>query len=747
MGTVYLGHSPGGRRVAVKVIHRAFADDPEFRARFAREIAAASRVGGFHTALVVDADTDGPVPWLATAYVPGPSLAEAVRENGPLAPGPVWALAAALAEGLSAIHEAGIIHRDLKPSNVLLASDGARIIDFGIAQGSSLTSITRSGAVIGTPAYMSPEQIRGLPLTPASDVFSLGSVLAFAATGTEPFGSGDPAAVMFRLAYEAPDLSAVPGKLRPLIERFMAKDPAERPATSQILAEVADLKPPDWPSQMVSPAGDGAGSTGTFTSLRPTPPASSLDWSVAAVGPADPPAGRGGPRTVFRWLGWALVALAAILRRFFVRVKERASVRRTPRVPVPAGPRGGSTGGSRLWRMMFPGHSAESPRRDAPNTPAELGGPPGSGGPPLPPVPVGGPDPEEPERGTVGPTADELAVLNAITDRSGFAIALREVRVRAGLTSKQVADATRLPVGTVSGYFTGRSLPSDPGRLRAILAACGVAQASMAHWEAALLRVREASRSGRRDSAVPPPSPAGWVGDFPASVLSLSAEAPASAIDLFGRSGVSPEAASGLAEALKSKHREVMLADLEARQEDERRAAENAQRMMGLRHDTERILVEAGIYPYRMQGAAVSAVLANLAPALGEMGLPVSFTAAHPSIPQQPAGSAPPFSVELHQQFITASDANIVQGRHGAVNNTGIDARQIIALIERHGGSDIQPLRAAVQDLENTGSSPAKRSAAKNKILGFVGLLADNGKEVLANVIVKYLAALSGAPS
>ena len=184
MGQVFLGMSAGGRPIAVKVIRTELATDPDFRARFRREVAAAQKVSGLFTALVVDADLDCPVPWLATAYVVGPSLTEAVRGHGPLLVRSVLALTAGLTEGLDAIHAAGVVHRDLKPSNVLLAEDGPRVIDFGISEAAEASVVAGANVLIGSPGYMSPEQVLGADIGPASDIFSLGSVLTFAATGT-----------------------------------------------------------------------------------------------------------------------------------------------------------------------------------------------------------------------------------------------------------------------------------------------------------------------------------------------------------------------------------------------------------------------------------------------------------------------------------------------------------------------------------------------------------------------------------
>ena len=210
MGDVFLGQSAGGRPVAVKVIRADLAADPEFRVRFAREVAAVRRVSGLFTALVVDADVDSPVPWLATAYVAGPSLAEAVAGDGPMAVRPALALAAGLAEGLSAIHAAGVVHCDLKPSNVLLSPDGPRVIDFGISRAAGTGSPAGAGWVTGSPGFMSPEQALGGEIGAPCDIFSLGAVLTFAATGRGPFGQGSRPELAYRLVYGLPDLRDLP---------------------------------------------------------------------------------------------------------------------------------------------------------------------------------------------------------------------------------------------------------------------------------------------------------------------------------------------------------------------------------------------------------------------------------------------------------------------------------------------------------------------------------------------------------
>ena len=258
MGQVFLGVSPSGRRVAVKLIHPVLAGTDHFRERFAREVAAARRVGGFHTAPVVDADPHAETPWMVTAYIDGPSLQQAIGWHGPLAPGQVRALGAGLSEGLAAIHAHGLVHRDLKPGNVIMAEDGPRIIDFGIARAIGATALTSAGAVVGTFAYMSPEQVRGDPVLPVSDVFSLGSVLAFAATGRAPFGSDTAATIMFRIATEPPDLAGLADQdLRALIEACLAKSPEDRPTIQAVLAALLGRAPLPGVSPRAAPAADG----------------------------------------------------------------------------------------------------------------------------------------------------------------------------------------------------------------------------------------------------------------------------------------------------------------------------------------------------------------------------------------------------------------------------------------------------------------------------------------------------------
>lgn len=261
MGLVYLARSASGRRVAIKTVRAELAEDQLFRVRFAREVEAARAVSGFYTAAVVDADPRAAVPWLATAFVPAPSLEEIVNESGPLPAQAVRWLAAGVAEALQSIHGAGLVHRDMKPSNVLVVEDGPRVIDFGIASGVSNTRLTMTNVAVGTPAYMSPEQAKdSRSVTGASDVFSLGSTLVFAATGHAPFHGANPVETVFMLLREGPDLKGLPAELRPLIESCMRMEADKRPSPADLQAQLA-------PHLFSSAGGDD---TGTASAWLPT---------------------------------------------------------------------------------------------------------------------------------------------------------------------------------------------------------------------------------------------------------------------------------------------------------------------------------------------------------------------------------------------------------------------------------------------------------------------------------------------
>jgi hypothetical protein len=299
MGHVFLGQSPGGRLVAVKVIRPDLADAPDFRRRFAREVAAARRVSGIFTAPVVDADPEALHPWLVTAYVDGPSLASHVAHNGALSDGEVVKLGCALAEGLAAIHGAGIVHRDLKPSNVLLAADGPRIIDFGISRATGATSLTQSGLVVGSPGFMSPEQADGREVGTASDVFSLGAVLAFAATGSEPFGSGAVSALVYRVVHAEPALTGISDELCHVIRACLRKIATERPTPAGLLAmlaspgNVSTSRSADVEASVIPAEPPRAGYSARelsdlgYASASPAPPAAAVNERQGTVRPGN----------------------------------------------------------------------------------------------------------------------------------------------------------------------------------------------------------------------------------------------------------------------------------------------------------------------------------------------------------------------------------------------------------------------------------------------------------------------------
>jgi len=242
MGQVYLGRSPSGRLVAVKTIKVELAEEAGFRTRFAQEVAAARRVSGVFTAAVVEADSEADLPWLATAYVPAPSLDRLVQACGPMPVTTVKWLAAGCAEALESIHGAGLVHRDLKPSNVLVAPDGPRVIDFGVARAAERIELTTSHGAVGTPAYMAPEQARDTrQVSVASDVYSLGATLAYAATGHPPYQGDTAMDVLARLATEPPDLSGLPGELTALIGACLQRVPRMRPSSSAMVTQLGDF--------------------------------------------------------------------------------------------------------------------------------------------------------------------------------------------------------------------------------------------------------------------------------------------------------------------------------------------------------------------------------------------------------------------------------------------------------------------------------------------------------------------------
>jgi outer membrane protein assembly factor BamB len=280
MGVVHLARSTSGMRVAVKVVHASYAKDSEFRGRFRQEVAAARRVSGAFTAPVVDADPEAGRPWMATLYIPGPTLSQQVKRNGPMDPAQLRRLMAGLAEALRDIHRVGVVHRDLKPSNVLLAEDGPKVIDFGISRPKDSELRTETGKLIGTPPFMAPEQFRRpREVGPAADVFALGSLMVHAATGRGPFDSDSPYVVAYQVVHDEPDLTGVPESLAPLVLRCLAKEPGDRPTPDELMRELRS-EAAAYDTQVFIPAQR----TGAGAGQAPEPRADVPRWSVRRPG-------------------------------------------------------------------------------------------------------------------------------------------------------------------------------------------------------------------------------------------------------------------------------------------------------------------------------------------------------------------------------------------------------------------------------------------------------------------------------
>jgi len=296
MGMVYLGTMRSGRRLAIKVIRAEYAEDAEFRARFEREVTAALRVRGPFLAALIDADLASATPWLATEYVPGPTLAHRVAQDGPLPPAEVRALVGHVAEALHAVHRAGLVHRDIKPDNVLLGPDGPCVIDLGIAQAADGTVLTRAGSPLGTPVFMAPEQARGEDVSPATDVWALGGVAYFAATGNRPFGQGRPDLMYYRVVHEDPQLEGCPEELLPFVRACLSKEPESRPGVRAILDAQPDL-PGSPAAPAAPPAAEPDAPTGPVAHgglAGPAVPPEQVGPAVAPeqvepVAPVDPP--------------------------------------------------------------------------------------------------------------------------------------------------------------------------------------------------------------------------------------------------------------------------------------------------------------------------------------------------------------------------------------------------------------------------------------------------------------------------
>ncbi|MCX5214313.1 ricin-type beta-trefoil lectin domain protein [Kitasatospora sp. NBC_00240] len=385
MGQVFVGRSPGGRVVAVKVVHPEIAGDAQFRRRFAHEVAAARRVGGFYTAQVVDADPGADPPWLVTAYVPGPSLQQAVDAHGPLPAGAVGALGAGLAEALTAIHGAGLVHRDLKPGNILLAADGPRVIDFGISRGLDGTHI--STTIVGTPGFMSPEQAKGLDVGPPGDVFALGAVLMFAATGRGPFGAGSIESIVYRIVHADPDLTGLPAPLAELVGTCLAKDPARRPALADVLhllagpAATAGRWIPSAVTRMIAEReGELSDQVGTLSmTVVAADPSAARTTPLGQVPPLLPPGAWSAPRPPRRMALRAVIALCAVslaaggaigIRTALAHHADRAQGA-APSGPQSPAPLPTSPAGSRDLPTS-PASSRDLPSAAAPRSPAPL---------------------------------------------------------------------------------------------------------------------------------------------------------------------------------------------------------------------------------------------------------------------------------------------------------------------------------------------------------------------------------------
>jgi serine/threonine protein kinase len=383
MGRVYLASTPGGRPVALKVVRPELSDDPNFRARFRREVEAARQVHGLYTAQLVDADPDAASPWLVTAYVPGPSLEDAIDDHGPMPEALVFRLIAGVAEALQAIHAAGVVHRDLKPSNVLLAQDGPRVIDFGIARALEAASLTRSDVMMGSPDCLAPEIVLDQPISPALDVFALGSLAVYAAIGRPPFGSGNVAAVAHRVVYEPPDLAGCPARLLTLIEACLEKQAKDRPPPGRIIefcaanaAGMPDSSQPwlAWGRARPAVAADG------FTGSAGLPMAQAFNFSDRTSGSAGegrPESERAAtarararhPRLGAALAATALAAVAVITIAIAAHLASASnsssitSVGNTTRGSHPASPAVGRTGGASPSAVRATRSRASAPDR------------------------------------------------------------------------------------------------------------------------------------------------------------------------------------------------------------------------------------------------------------------------------------------------------------------------------------------------------------------------------------------------
>ena len=748
MGVVYLARSPGGRTVAVKVIRPELAEERGFRTRFAREIAAARGVNGMFTALVVDADTEGSVPWLATAYVPGPSLAVAVEQQGPLPPDSVLALGAGLAEGVQAIHAAGVVHRDLKPSNVLLSADGPRVIDFGISQAREASFLTQTGMVMGSPGFLSPEQAEGQAVGPPTDIFSLGSLLVFAATGEGPFGSGAVPALLYRVVSRQPELSNVPEMIRPIADACLQKDPAARPTAQQLLdafdrlGSGVGVLTPEWLPKLL---------TDELSRYIPK--------GKLSLGGIEPAAARTEPAsggTQPSWTKTQPTAAAPVARGV-----EPPTMYPPTDKPAPAVPTASAFG---------------NPTIIAPIQPAVPGAPASSGN-------------------ATQTSIDPHAILNpdTITTRAEFHQALRTLKEVSDLSVKDVATVVGLSASTVGGYFGGRSMPGQREVLRRLLVACGLDADSTVKWEMAFIRVRTVPKPRRAASpgeTMPPLPPdeqpdlmlrvyvpaerlyaaemrkvLGLFGDWLkathhhgvrqsgyrtssgemfefyaddalpgapeppqldtfSNFLELCADRPAEASGMLDQSGIEPVPGSALVARFGKEYRRLQV---DLRQERERR-------IMTLRHTLEGELLENGVDLLDAPSIPLDSMLERLVP--GSPGL-----SSMPALPSAAVTTSWPVNVTVNHHVISAKEyvENTIIHSIQGTDHLVAQARELLALIDQFGGANVSPLRTAVLELEDPEAPTDRRVKARQTLKSFVTQLGGKIQDTALAILEKYL--------
>ncbi|OXY97574.1 serine/threonine-protein kinase [Streptomyces diastatochromogenes] len=519
MGHVYLARSDRGRTVAVKLVREELAEQEEFRARFRQEVQAARRVGGYWTAPVLDADTEAAVPWVATGYVAGPSLQQVVsHDHGALPERSVRILAAGLAHALTDIHAAGIVHRDLKPSNVLVTIDGPRVIDFGIARAMETMAgdgLTRTGSLVGSPGFMAPEQVRGDRITPACDVFCLGSVLAYASTGVLPFGGANSGvhALMFRIAQEEPDLEGVPEGIADLVRDCLKKDPASRPSLERILERTGAgdtvaggrSRDPWLPGALVAqlgrgavqlldaedPSAEGEGRPSAGSGFPPAPPVQESSSGAGGPGGVDAPsagAGAGSPAPGVPAPAWVVQQGGGGSPEHAAAADDGGAPPPSPGIPSQPGPSAGSGAPVNHLPTMVsgqtpppapppaaPGYGAPGPYgypqqpQQHPQPPAAAYGYPqqpynpyGGGGlgstPPYGPPPVG--VPQQPERRNGRSTA--LLVVIALVVALGAGGSVYALMNRGGDDDKGGGTVSPAPTVTTTAPGGGSSPAPNP---------------------------------------------------------------------------------------------------------------------------------------------------------------------------------------------------------------------------------------------------------------------------------------------